>query len=294
MRHLSWSRMLMEDFFSSPSDESDGSQVCKTRRVSLLKKRRLPVDADVFCVLLVVCTGFALTSAVLTAQTLSGDEILNKVDQNMFSESKVVVSRMVIRGERGIRTIEVKSWQRSTRETFSEFLAPPREKGTKMLKLQDMLWTYSPSTDRTILISGHMLRQSVMGSDLSYEDMMEDPHLPNLYMAKLSSEETLGRRSCWILDLLAKKEEIAYYHRRVWVDKERYVPLQENLYAKSGKLLKTMEVREVTEVQNHWIAKSILYKDVLKEGEGTEFFVDSIVLDAVIPDYLFSKAALRK
>jgi hypothetical protein len=201
---------------------------------------------------------------------------------------------MVIRGERGIRTIEVKSWQRSTRETFSEFLAPPREKGTKMLKLQDMLWTYSPSTDRTILISGHMLRQSVMGSDLSYEDMMEDPHLPNLYMAKLSSEETLGRRSCWILDLLAKKEEIAYYHRRVWVDKERYVPLQENLYAKSGKLLKTMEVREVTEVQNHWIAKSILYKDVLKEGEGTEFFVDSIVLDAVIPDYLFSKAALRK
>jgi hypothetical protein len=212
----------------------------------------------------------------------------------MFSENKVIVSRMVIHGERGSRTVEAKSWQRSTRETFSEFLAPARDKGTKMLKLQDMLWTYSPSTDRTILISGHMLRQSVMGSDLSYEDMMEDPHLPNLYMAKVSSEETVRGRTCWILDLTAKKEEIAYYSRRVWVDKARYVLLKENLYAKSGKLLKRMEVREVTEVQNHWIARSILYKDVLKEGEGTEFFVDSIVLDAAIPDYLFSKAALRK
>ena len=241
-----------------------------------------------------------LTSSVLSTQTPSpaqggsGDGILRKVDQNMFSENKVVVSRMVIHGERGSRTVEAKSWQRSTRETFSEFLAPAREKGTKMLKLQDMLWTYSPSTDRTILISGHMLRQSVMGSDLSYEDMMEDPHLPNVYTAKVSSEETVGGRPCWVLDLAAKKEDIAYNSRRVWVDKVRYVLLKENLFAKSGKLLKTMDVREVTEVQNHWIAKSILYKDVLKEGEGTEFFVDSIVLDATIPDYLFSKAALRK
>jgi len=245
-------------------------------------------------------SSFVLTSVVLwaptpsSAQRGSGDEILRKVDQNMFSENKVIVSRMVIHGERGSRTVEAKSWQRSTRETFSEFLAPARDKGTKMLKLQDMLWTYSPSTDRIILISGHMLRQSVMGSDLSYEDMMEDPHLPNLYTAKVASEETVRGRSCWILDLAAKKEEITYYRRKVWVDKARYVLLKENLYAKSGKLLKTMDVREVTEVQNHWIAKSILYKDVLKEGEGTEFFVDSIVLDATIPDYLFSKAALRK
>ena len=123
---------------------------------------------------------------------------------------------------------------------------------------------------------------------------MEDPHLPHLYSASVSSEETLGGRPCWVLELAARKEDIAYFSRKVWVDKARYILLKENLYAKSGKLLKTMDVREVMEIQNHWIAKSVLYKDVLKEGEGTEFFVDSIVLDATIPDYLFSKAALRK
>jgi outer membrane lipoprotein-sorting protein len=235
-----------------------------------------------------------LPVATLWGQTPSGDEILQKVDQNMFSENKITVSRMVVHGERGSRTLEAKSWQRGTSEAFTEFVAPAREQGTKMLKLQDMLWTYSPSTDRTILISGHMLRQSMMGSDLSYEDMMEDPHLPHLYTAKISSEETVNGRSCWVLDLAAKKEDIAYYSRKVWVDKARYVILKENLYAKSGKLLKTLDVREVMEVQNRWVAKSVLYKDVLKEGEGTEFLVGSIVLDAVIPDYLFSKAALKK
>ncbi len=212
----------------------------------------------------------------------------------MFSENKIVVSRMVIHGRRDMRTVESKSWQRGTSESYTEFLAPAREKGTKMLKLKDMLWDYSPSTDRTIMISGSLLRQSVMGSDLSYEDMMEDPHLPNLYSAAVVSEDTLSGRDCWILDLAAKKEDIAYNHRRVWVDKGRYVMLRENLYAESGKLLKTVDVREVMRVQGRWLAKSVLYKDVLKDGEGTEFFIDSVVLDADIPDYLFSKAALKR
>jgi hypothetical protein len=133
-----------------------------------------------------------------------------------------------------------------------------------------------------------------MGSDLSYEDMMEDPHLPNLYSATVTMEETLNKRPCWILELSAKKEEIAYYRRQIWVDKERFVILKENLYAKSGILLKTVDIREVMQIQNHWIAKSVLYKDVLKEGQGTEFFIDTIVIDTVLPDYLFSKAALKK
>jgi negative regulator of sigma E activity len=133
-----------------------------------------------------------------------------------------------------------------------------------------------------------------MGSDLSYEDMMEDPHLPNVYSATVVSRDTVGGRECWILDLKAKRQDIAYDHRRIWVDKERAVVLRQNLYAEGGKLLKTIDVREVMRVQNAWQAKSVLYKDVLTEGEGTEFLVDSLALDAPIPDYLFSKAALRR
>ena len=236
----------------------------------------------------------SLSALSIGMQGPSGDEILKRVDQNMFSEKKILLSRMVIHGRRETRTVESKSWQRGTNESYTEFLAPAREKGTKMLKLKDMLWEFSPSTDRTIMISGHMLRQSVMGSDLSYEDMMEDPHLPNLYSATIATSEVLNGRECWVLDLKAKKEDIAYDHRRAWVDKERYVVLRENLYAKSGKLLKSVDVREVMRVQSHWLAKSVLYKDVLKEGEGTEFHIDSVTLDADIPDYIFSKAALRR
>jgi hypothetical protein len=240
-------------------------------------------------------TLFLFLVVPLASQTRpTGDEILNRVDENMFTETRIAETRMVIHGVRERRTVVSKSWQRGTDESYTEFLAPARERGTKMLKLKNLLWEYSPQTDRTILISGHLLRQSVMGSDLSYEDMMDDPHLPDLYTATIAGQDTLYGRECWILDLKAKKEDIAYDHRRVWVDRGRDVVLKEQLFAKGGMLLKTVDVREVMKVQHHWLPKSVLYKDVLKNGDGTEFIMDSVDLNAEIPSYLLSKAALRR
>jgi outer membrane lipoprotein-sorting protein len=247
-----------------------------------------------FIIQTAIATGILVFIISGLTQTPSGKEILKKVDENQYSQTKIATSRMIIHGRRGNRTIEAKTWIQGSDTSFTEYLAPAREKGTKMLKLGDKLWMYSPSTDRTIMISGHMLRQSVMGSDLSYEDMMEDHRLENLYDAQVSGEDTLDGRPCWILDLIAKKENIAYYSRKIWVDKVRYIMLKENRYAKSGKLLKTTEIWDVERIDNRWVAKSVLFKDVLKQGEGTEFILDSIQFNIAIPDYIFSKAALRK
>ncbi|MCU0645482.1 MAG: outer membrane lipoprotein-sorting protein, partial [bacterium] len=123
------------------------------------------------------------------AQQPSGEWILNQIDKNLTSDNRILTSKMVIHSRRESRTIESKTWVQGIDKSFTEYLAPAREKGTKMLKLEKMLWLYSPATDRIIQISGHMLRQSVMGSDLSYEDMMEDPKLTNNYEAKVAGTE---------------------------------------------------------------------------------------------------------
>jgi len=228
------------------------------------------------------------------AQTISGDEILKRVDENMGSETKISVARMIVQERRETRTIEVKSWSREMKESFTEFLAPPRDRGTKMLKLADQLWTYTPSTDRIILIAGHMLRQPVMGSDLSYEDLMEDPVLHNKYDARVVGDETFLGRAGWVLELRSKGGDIAYQSRKIWVDKDRFVVLREDRFAKSGKLLKTTEVRETRKIGTKWVATDIIFRDVLKSGNGTEFQIESIEFNTDIPPQMFSKAALRK
>jgi outer membrane lipoprotein-sorting protein len=233
-------------------------------------------------------------TALEAAQIPSADVILEKIDQNAIAGNKIMETEMIIHSRRATRTMKLKSWVSDEEKGFSEFLEPAREKGTKMLKLGDQLWTYSPDADRTISISGHMLRQSIMGSDLSYEDMMEDRKLRKVYEAKITGEENFLGRPCWVLELTAKAEDVAYYSRKVWVDKERFVLLKENRYAKSGKLLKTLEVKSVIKVQNRWVQNDMVFKDELKTGDGTEFIIQSIEFDAVIPDYIFSKASLRK
>jgi hypothetical protein len=78
------------------------------------------------------------------------------------------------------------------------------------------------------------------------------------------------------------------------VDQERFIALKENRYAKGGKLLKTTRVESVRRVGDRWISDSIVFKDVLKAGFGTTFALESIEFDAQIPEYIFTKAALRK
>jgi hypothetical protein len=78
------------------------------------------------------------------------------------------------------------------------------------------------------------------------------------------------------------------------VDKERFVTLKEDLFAKSGKLLKRTEIKEVERAEGRWIAKRMVFKDMLKTGEGTEFLIDEVQFNAEIPDYIFSKASLKK
>ncbi len=230
----------------------------------------------------------------LAAELPDGNAFLKRIDENVGAENRVIVAEMVITGRRGTRTIRTKSWISGTEKSFTEYLAPERERGTKLLKLGRQLWMYTPESDRTIMISGHMLRQSVSGSDLSYEDLMEDPRLANRYTARTIGTDTVIGRPAWKLELTAKTADVAYQRVKLWVDQERSIVLKEERYSKGGRLLKTTEVREVRQFDSRWLARSAVFRDVLKAGGGTELRLDSVWFNVNIPDSRFSKAALKK
>ena len=92
----------------------------------------------------VICFGIFLFLYVFVfAQVPPGDDLLKKIDQNMTADNKIVTAKMIVHGRRGSRTIESKSWIQGSEKSFTEYLAPAREAGTKLLKLGNQLWTYS-------------------------------------------------------------------------------------------------------------------------------------------------------
>jgi outer membrane lipoprotein-sorting protein len=231
---------------------------------------------------------------VAGAQYPDGAALLRKIDGNLSSENRVYSSSMVIHGRRSALTFRLRTWTAGNSKSFTEYLFPVREQGTKMLKLDDQLWIYSPSTDRIIQIAGHMLRQSVMGSDFSYEDLMEDSKLTSRYRAAVIAVEEIGDRKCWVLELKAVVPEITYQGMKLWVDQERDIPLREEMYAKSGTLLKRSELSDVRKISGRWYPMKIVFKDMLKDGLGTELQIEEIQFNVTIPDHIFSKASLKK
>ena len=238
-----------------------------------------------------------LLSSISFAQKgeMSVKDIISEIDKNMNAKSRVLTSKMIVHGRRSSRTIESRNWVVGIDKAFTEYISPPREAGTKMLKIGNKLWTYSPQTDRVIQISGHMLRQSVMGSDMSYNDMMEDKPMEELYEASIEGSIEINGRDHWIVVLEAKINGLAYPKRKSWIDKEYLLPMKEELYAKSGKLLKTSTMSDVKRIQGRWFPSRFNFRDELKRNsKGTEWIIDDIEFDIEISNSRFSKALLRK
>ena len=226
---------------------------------------------------------------------ITAEALVRAMDKNLNAKTRVLTSKMIVHGRRTSRTIKSRNWVKGINQAYTEYLAPPREAGTKMLKSGDKLWTYSPQTDRVIQISGHMLRQSVMGSDMSYNDMMEDRPLTDLYEAIVEGSEMIDGRKHWILFLEARVKGLSYPKRRAWVDSEYLLPMKEELYAKSGKLLKSTSMDGIKKVRDRWFPTRFIFKDELKKNsKGTEWIIDDIAFDTDIPDFRFEKAMLRK
>ncbi|KMP10660.1 sigma E regulatory protein, MucB/RseB [Candidatus Nitromaritima sp. SCGC AAA799-A02] len=232
--------------------------------------------------------------SIVQAARIDPQKLLEAVDDNLWSNTKFIEGRLIIDNGRLERVLEMNSWMEGVERSYSFYKAPPREKGTRMLKIGSKLWMYTPRTDRKILIAGHMLRQSMMGSDLSYEDMMEDKKLSRTYTARLEGMEEYQGVLCGVLHLTAHDKTTTYQTRKLWVDPERKVVLREELYAKSGMMLKDIEFLEYRTIGRRLFPRKMVFRDLLKKNTKTTYMFDVIRFDVDIPAKYFSQSILKR
>lgn len=170
----------------------------------------------------------------------------------------------------------------------------PADRGTKFLKREDNLWMFFPDAEDIVKISGHMLEQGLMGSDFSYQDMMESDKLTELYTFTLLEEDTFNERPCYVLEAIAVPgEKVSYYRRLTWIDKERFVGLKEELYAESGRLLKVSEAEIVEQIDGRWLPIESIMENKLRRDTYTRFIINEIELNPELDERMFSLQSLR-
>ncbi len=228
------------------------------------------------------------------AKQITAQMLLEQVDDNLWADTKFITGRLIINNGRKVRTLTQDSWMQGVDRSYSHYKSPAREKGTKMLKIGGKLWMYTPRTDRKILIAGHLLRQSMMGSDLSYEDMMEDHKLSYSYSATYENFEDLAGIYCAVLHLVARDKETTYQTRKVWIDWENELVLKEERFAKSGKLLKRIVFKDYERIGSRQFPRTMIFRDMLKENTQTTYKFDIIKFDVEIPAKYFSQSILKR
>ena len=238
----------------------------------------------------IVAAWVTLSATALAAPT--AQEILKQVDRNENFATAYYEARMdiTVGGRQVAKTM--RAWAEGNGKALVEFTSR-RDLGTRILKIGDDLWLYSPTAEEEVKLSGDMLKQGLMGSDFSYQDMLDYEHMTELYQVAVIGEEALAERSCYILELTARpNQEVSYYRRKIWVDKERFVALREELYAPSGKLLKLSLTGKVEHFGARWYATSVVMEDKLRKNSNTRFSIEKIVFDQPIPPGTFTRQRL--
>lgn len=234
-------------------------------------------------------------STVVHAQEITAEEIVQRMDANMVFDSRSTQTTLtVIKQGKRPKVYKIESYGRGTDEAAIEFHEPQRDKGTKMLKKGGELWMYMPSLEKTQKISGHMLRQGMMGSDFSYEDMMETTELTRLYSTTLLGEEMLGDVPCFKLELTAIEEDISYPRRMMWVDKEKSIPIKQELYAASGRMVKVWAMGGIQQFDGRWYPTAMRIDNEIEEGSYTIAQFAEMSFSVALEDEIFSRRWLER
>ncbi|ULQ59494.1 outer membrane lipoprotein-sorting protein [Brucepastera parasyntrophica] len=200
---------------------------------------------------------------------------------------------MIIEYQNKTYVKKMKASAKGNSDSFIEF-TNPEDRGTKYLKKGGRLYVYSPDNEQVMLISGHMLKESMMGSDLSYEDTINNEKLSDRYTPVLSGSETWNGREVWVLDLTAKKKTESYPKQKLWVDKENFDLLHYELYALSGAKLKEYTLIRAENFGGRRFPVESEMRDLLRKGSKTTFVMNSILLDEPISDSVFSMRNLER
>ena len=242
---------------------------------------------------MVLLTAAAVFSQTPSAQMPTASELLRRVDNNEIYSTIEYEGELIIEYQ-GRRYVKVmKAWARGNTYSFIEF-TNPEDRGTKYLRRDGRLYVYSPDNEGVVLISGHMLKESMMGSDMSYEDTIDNDTLSSRYDPVLAGSEIWNGRDAWILELNAKRRTESYPTRKLWIDKETGDLLHYELYALSGVKLKEYTLLRVEVIGGRRFPVEGEMRDLMRRDSKTTFVMRNVILDRPIADSVFSMRNLER
>lgn len=237
---------------------------------------------------LIVVTGWSVAFADTNYQ-----EILKSIDDLQdFSDMDLSLVWTIVGMKPGedksVRKIQV--FRRDTEEKFLYlFLKPEVDKGQGFLMSEDNAWMYDPGSRK---FSHFSLKENIGDTDAKNEDIDGYSYVDD-YSIENAEESKLGKIDVYVITLVAKTNEVSTPKVKLWVRKDKNLPIKQEDYSLSDRLVRTMIFPKWTTVDGRYIPSQQLILDNLKKGEKTQITISNLS-NAKIPDDVFTKAYLER
>lgn len=181
------------------------------------------------------------------------------------------------------------------------FLAPVESKGTGFLSVQHKggpaeQWLYTPKTNRLRVIAGNFRQQRFEGTDLTFHDVDLLNEMGSWTEADATSsliaDEVIDGVPCARIELLPKRDDIAYRKIMLWLGREDLFPRRLELFRDAG-LTKRIEQFDITPVGKIPVAHRIVV-ETPADTTQTVLSVKLVEFDQDLEDDLFTTATIER
>ncbi len=243
---------------------------------------------------------FPLISA--SADSLSGEEIMNKVDGRYGGDSgKQITTIKLINDRNSERVRSMLSYTKKYGEdekTVMVFREPADVEGVGYLSYSydergrdDDTWLFLPAVRKSRRISGSSRNDYFMGTDFTYDDMgdrdvEEDRH-------EFLKEENVCGEPCWVVESTPLESGYIYSKKVSWIREDVLIPVKVEFYDRQGNLMKILESSEIEEINGVWTARRMEMNN-LQKAHRTILEFDDVQFNIPVQDTLFAVATLER
>lgn len=230
------------------------------------------------------------------ASPMSAGELASRLSALRHNGASYVRVKMDINGAKK-ETLQLQIKERRSKnatDVVYQVLWPKERKGESVLLRKSGARGASgsvflpPNTLRTI----DDLKAPLLGSDLSYEDIVEDFFAWD--RQTIVGTEAVGSVNCQLLESKpGKGEHSSYGSVRSWIDMRRMVPLRVEKYSGSGQLIRRIDTTRVVADAGHHIPANLTVSGV-RQGSTTELDGTRIKHGVALTDRDFTTDGIKE
>jgi outer membrane lipoprotein-sorting protein len=241
-----------------------------------------------------------LTTTILVSQSFTNAEptaieVIRKAQEKMQGKTSIAEIKITITRPKWSRSMELKSWGKTTKYGMTLITAPARDRGTVFLKKDKEVWNWVPSVERTIKLPPSMMSQSWMGTDLTNDDLVKESSMVDDFNHTYLGKDSVFGRNCYQISSIPKEDAAVVWGKVVnWVDITDYIQMKTEFYDEDDELVNTFTASNITKMGGIMIASKVNIIPADKPGQKTQLEYLSLVLNSPIDDDFFTTQNMKK